>query len=168
MTACEGSLDRQITMRDTQEEWRPECPSSGNVLLGGGVAVEVVELLPLRPPGATVSPPIDSSDQTGGGITVGKTSAGGTVASVVGVLTGIGGGIQGSGCDPKGTKVAEVFRLNPMFPGGVFGGVENAREERRGILKPGGEEFVGGESSSDCCRVMGGAAPGGRGPWARK
>lgn len=119
----------------------------------------VVELL-LSWPCITVSSPIDSSDEKSGGATFGR--------SVACVLIAIGGGIRASSGGRRGTKAAEVVWVNPIFAVGVLGEVVKAGEERRGILKPEEEGLVGEKSSSDCCRVMGGAAPGGRGPWARK
>lgn len=131
------------------------CPSFGSVLLGAGLAVGVVELLPSWPC-MTVSPPIDFSDEKGSGSPVGR--------SVTCVLIAIGGGIRASSGGLRGTEAAEVVWVNPIFAVGV----SKAGEERRGILKPEEEGLVGEKSSSDCCRVMGGAAPGGRAPWARK
>ena len=94
----------------------------------------------LLPTGTIEGCPIDSSGESGGKKGAGGSSGVCIAALIVGVLVTIGGG----------------------------SGVENAREERRGILKPGEGGFVGVLSSIDCCRVMGGAAPGGRGPWARR
>ena len=137
------------------------------MLLGAGLIAGVVELLLLLPLGATARIPIDSSDESGGGICVGRASAVSVAATIVDVPGAIGGGAQLFGSDAEGMAVADVVRPNPTFAGGVFGGVENAREERRVILKPGDRGLGGEKRLFDCCRVMGGAAPGGR-RWARE